>query len=305
MAIQSMFDLQQEENNADRMAYIDFKLRFTGSINRLDLTHMFGLKEAAASKMMKAYSEMRPGNMDYDRRERANTILRETFHPLLDIDAEIALGMLANGFNKNKLLNTPEISYYRLGRIRNQLNIRNVERITRAISGEYSITCAYISKSSKDHNKRELLPLNVIFDGKTWIFRAFDIKDKKFKNFNFARAKDVEENIHRKIKPNEKLSEDKAWITEIPLLLVPHPKLNSHQKQALINDFAMKDEKLIISEKAALIWILNRIWNVDTRKKSQIDSDKRSENTFNFWLSNKDMVEAVIDNLELNYELNI
>jgi hypothetical protein len=303
MSIQSIFDLASEEkNSAIRLAYIDFKLRFSGFINRSDLHNMFGLKEAAASKLMSLYAEKTDKkNMVYDHKLRANVIKLDTFAPLLTLSSEKALGMLANGFNKNKIYETPELPYTRIGQIPNQLDIENVERITRAMAGGYSITCDYMSASSKNHSSRELVPLTLLFDGINWIFRAYYRNESKFRNFNFSRALNVKENIDSSKMPNEDLSQDKEWTTQVPLLLIPHPSLDDNDKETLVADFGLKDSKLIITERLALIWLLQKQWKIDNRSLESIAKDRRvdSATKFNFLLSNQEMITAVKETIGL------
>ena len=45
-------------NTADRLAYIDFMLRFTGIVKRSDIGEMFNLSDAAASKVLADYSNI-------------------------------------------------------------------------------------------------------------------------------------------------------------------------------------------------------------------------------------------------------
>ena len=99
---------------ADRLSYIDFLLQFKGSLSRADLTSFFGIKEASASQVISEYRELRPNNVEYDRRQGKNVILYSTFSPLIEISAENGLGMLANGFNKTKLSEMPLIEYERI-----------------------------------------------------------------------------------------------------------------------------------------------------------------------------------------------
>ncbi|MEZ8137952.1 WYL domain-containing protein [Vibrio splendidus] len=302
MSIQSLLELEAgDKNSAIRLAYIDFKLRFSGFINRSDLNSMFGLKEAASSKLMSLYTEKtEKKNMVYDHKIRANVIKLDTFEPLLHINSEKALGMLANGFNKNKIYETPELPYTRIGQIPNQLQIENVERITRAMAGGYSITCDYMSASSENHSSRELVPLTLLFDGINWIFRAYYRNENKFRNFNFSRALNVKENSDSHKAPHEELTEDKEWTTQVPLLLIPHPSLENKAKETLVADFGLKDSKLIITERLALIWLLKSQWKIDDRCAEELNNDRRLKaNKFNFLLSNQDMIEAVKDTLNL------
>lgn len=87
--------------------------------------------------------------------------------------------MLANGFNSNKLFGVTELSYEKIGKIPNRLNLEEVAMITRAISGKYSIFRNYLSNNSTKHDERNLVPLAIMYDGTSWMFRAFDRFEKK------------------------------------------------------------------------------------------------------------------------------
>lgn len=299
----TFLQLQNEDKNADRMAYIDFKIRFTGFINRSDLTSMFGLASAAASNMMAKYLELRPGNMEYDRKLRANTIT-DKYKPLLSIDADTALGMLANGFNKNKLTDNPIVPYSRIGYIDNPLDTDAVAKITRAMARGYAISTKYYSKSSGDYDKRTILPTALLFNGKDWMFRAFCKKNKgvgKFKFFNFARALKVEEEFEHLRTSQEDISQDKMWNTQIPLLLIPHPDRNEKDIKIIKYDFGFHGEsKLIKTERAAFIYMLKHQWMIDDRtdEKKEEDRKKNLKPYYNFELSNRDMVKILLESLD-------
>lgn len=297
-------DLKAEDVSlAERMAYIDFKLQFTGTINRSDLKNMFGLAEAASSKMMKMYTDRFPGNMVYDRKKRANTIISDTFKPFLDLSADTALGMLANGFNKNKILTEPVLPYARIGIPNSHLDVNNVACVTRAIAGGYSIIAKYFSANSKGESWREIFPLAIFFNGKTWSFRGCCKKDNPqsaFKNFDFARVKEVNANEDNKISNEESLSNDRMWNTQVPLLLIPHPSLPEDQQNIIKMDFGfMHDTKLIVYERAALVYVMTKLWQIDDRTDDAIDKDSRCDNLqYQFKLTNQDMINVVIKDLE-------
>ncbi|MEF1336715.1 transcriptional regulator, partial [Vibrio rotiferianus] len=102
-----------------RLAYIDFKLFFTGHVSRADLNEVFGIAEAASSRALTEYSALRPKN----KVQKTNTIIRDSFNPLIEFDAEQALGMLAHGFNSNMRFNEAELTYEGIGKIPNRLNV--------------------------------------------------------------------------------------------------------------------------------------------------------------------------------------
>ncbi|EGQ9917452.1 TPA: WYL domain-containing protein [Vibrio parahaemolyticus] len=282
-------------SHAERLAYIDFKLRFTGFIRRADLKEEFGLAEAAATRMISLYREYREENLVHDRSNKLNVINLEKYTPLIPIGAEQALGMLAHGFNKNKLAGRPILQYRKIGVVKNQLDVDEVARITRAISNEKAIECCYISGSSDKHLPRDLVPLAILYDGKNWIFRAFDrseTKKYKFKNFNFARAtkvKPIEQDDGNTFQ-YERLSEDTHWNTPLPLFLELHNELNDEQRASIRRDFGMlpDEDELYLTESAALVWILTKLWNID------VGNPEESDLFFKFSLKNREMIKPYL-----------
>ena len=77
--------VQEKGNQADRLAFIDFKLRYTGIIKRSDIGEMFNIGNAAASKAISDYNDVRPNNFQYDTKTKLNTIKRDSYEPLLNL----------------------------------------------------------------------------------------------------------------------------------------------------------------------------------------------------------------------------
>lgn len=265
-------DLVQKYNTqrAERFAYIDFVLRFMGGINRSDLLEFFGIGDAAASKEISEYKKLRPENVEYDRVLRKNVLLQTTFKPLLEIDAEVALGMLANGFNKNKLYDRPMLPYQRVGATPKHLDTDLISKVTRAIHSRTAIKCKYLSKSSDNYDERILLPTSFIYNGQTWLFRAFDRnnnnpKSRKFKFFAFSRVLNVEEMDSESALPSETIEQDSDWHLIVPLQLTLHPSLKEKEKLTLIQDFGLNDEshEFTYTEKAVLVYFLVKNWKID------------------------------------------
>ncbi len=273
---------------AERLAYIDFMLTYLGTINRSDLKNFFGIAEAAASKAIAEYKNLRAKNVEYNRVLRANSLLRDTFEPLLSVDSEVALGMLANGFNKNKLTENRLINYKRVGNSYTKVSSSDVGKVTRAIHGQYAIECVYASANSNNHETRILFPSAIFNDGVSWRFRAFDrnnVSEKSgYKCFNFSRLDEVKERIKDLPKTSESHGKDKDWHEVVPVHLSLHPNLDKNQKFALRKDFGLTDDKndFIQTEKAALVYFLLETWKVDT---GTIPSKKVP---YNFYLENPD-----------------
>ena len=64
-----------------RLAFIDFRLRWEGRINRSDLTDFFGISVPQASLDISRYMEFAPQNLQYDRSARVYLATPE-FRPL-------------------------------------------------------------------------------------------------------------------------------------------------------------------------------------------------------------------------------
>ena len=284
------FHLLKEQNTlqrAERLTYIDFRLRFMGTINRSDLTALFGIADAAASKEISEYKELRPKNVEYNRAQRANTILRDTFSPLINIDSETALGMLANGFSKNKLVDNPSIPYQRVGLFPKKLKPEIISKITRSIHCRTAINCTYVSGSSRNHSPRKLFPTAIFYDGHSWKFRAFHRHDdpgkSMFKCFNFSRVIDVDELSSENAKEFETLEKDKDWNFTIPLHLKIHPEINNEQLKGIKEDFGLSEDEneLIVTEKAALFYFLKKHWAIDCGEVPSRDG------YYSFYLNNR------------------
>lgn len=282
-----------------RLAYVDFKLFFTGRVNRTDLKNAFGIAEASASRVLTEYSRQRPNN----KTQKANTIIRSSFEALNPMDADIALDMLANGFNSNKVFGITELAFEKIGRIPSQLNVYDVAMITRAISGKYSITCNYLSENSSNHRRRVIVPLAIMHDGTSWMFRGYDRSDtngRNFKNFHFARVRNVvEEHQSKDMKQleHEDLSQDKLWNLRLPLVLNIHASLSEEGRRKVRADFGIPEDRdeLFVTERAAFRWILEKKWYIDARSNSQkIEDSKNGANRFyKFELTNLNMIEQM------------
>jgi hypothetical protein len=292
------FDSLQRERgvkDAERLAYIDFFLRFKGTLSRNDLTSFFGLKEAAASQTISQYRELRPLNVEYHRGIGKNAILRSSFEPLIEIEAEMALGMLANGFNKNKLLDDCLLPYARIGNSPKKLNVDLVSKVTRAICEKSAISCKYFSATSNNHGERVLFPTAIFYDGISWMFRAFhkDMNTHRglFKCFDFSRLVSVDELHTLYAEKGEDLEGDADWHLTTPIILKVHPHLSDEQKKVLRYDFdiSQDSDELAITTKAVLFYYLVKQWKIDVRTELvDVEKIKKEEqNYYNFHLQNR------------------
>lgn len=280
--------INEDYDLALRLAFIDFRLFFTGILSRSDIINEFAVSEITATRILNEYKKIRPGNLLYNNKNKKFTMSNE-FIPLIDISAEDALDMLASGFDKNKVLRGRKIVVFeRIGIYMPPLDKVNVAKITRAIFNKTKIKCYYNSIRSGDDSERKLSPLVILFDGRNWIFRAYqeDSKTKiNYKNFNFARVEKVEE-LTEVINNEFDLNYDDLWGKFLPVELEINPILGDDVKNEIRRDYNIPDgkDKILFTERAAFLWIIFNEWSVDFQQKNH--------DGFKFILNNAEMLRS-------------
>lgn len=281
------FEQKHGVQKAERMAFIDFQLGFTGTIKRSDITEQFGVADSAASKEIAEYKKLVPGNVDYDRVLRTNAITNN-YKPLLKISAEQGLGMLGNGFNKNLFIERPLAPYERVGTFPKLLSVDPVMAVTRALSNKVALKCKYLTANSQNYGERLLIPTSIFYDGKTWMFRAFHRESDMFKNFNFARILEAEVLQQVEAQGKETLEADADWNTKIPLILRLHPSLSETEQLVVRKDFGIPDDEREFTyfERPALVYYLIENWEIDISK----NPSKKSKGGFKLHLPMSEML---------------
>ncbi|ELA8470392.1 TPA: WYL domain-containing protein [Vibrio alginolyticus] len=286
-------DLIEEIGNqskAVRLAFIDFKVRFSGRIYRTEIVDEFGVSEPLATKDLNEYKQLTQQNNIHP---KSHQIKLDTYSPLVSIDARKALEMHFEGFCRHKLHNHESPYYKRACDLKTDLDPNAVAVITRAITDRKRVVGEYISANSDNRNIRTLEPSTVFFDGLNWVFRAKDIKEDSnhsiFKSFHFSRFESIRPTNEDSL---SSVNDDSEWNTLIPIQLSLHPNLDDKGKEAIRIEFGMgNDEDLVVVEKAVFAWSLLERWSVDSgTTPCKIPTEA---NRFNFYLKNADMLRHV------------
>ena len=242
-----------------RLAYIDFKLLFSGWVTRYEIVSRFELGLAAASRDIALYKEHAPSNMDYDNVNK-KYLIKSSFKPLFTHDPRKTLIKLANnisdGYDAINDVQFPIESP-------SQLNIPDifvVARLSQAIINQKAVSIIYTSLSSGSA-AREIVPHSIVDNGLRWHVRAFDRKSQSFRDFVLTRISKVTIKDSA-VEPNENKQEDHQWTRMMPLQIVPHPN-NVKHPTAIELDFGMERGMLELNVRAAMAGYLLRRWNVD------------------------------------------
>ncbi|NMM40577.1 WYL domain-containing protein [Pseudoalteromonas arctica] len=249
-----------------RLAYIDFKLYFTGMVTRSEIVSHFELGLAAATRDLKFYKDNAPNNMAYDNVEKKYFITTQ-FKPIFKHDARRTLIKLANnisdGFDSIGDTSFPIESPSPL----NVPDIDIIAKLSQAIINHKPISVIYTSLSSGS-GARELVPHSIVDNGLRWHLRAYDRKSKSFRDFVLTRITKVTIQA-QKSSPEEDKLEDHQWMRMVPLQIVPHPN-NVKHPTAIKLDFGMEKGVLEVNVRAAMAGYLLRRWNVDCSESGSL-----------------------------------
>ena len=249
-----------------RLAYIDFKLYFSGMVTRSEIVSHFELGLAAATRDLKFYKDNAPENMAYDNVEKKYFITTQ-FKPIFKHDARRTLIKLANnisdGFDSIGDTSFPIESPSPL----NVPDIDIIAKLSQAIINQKPISVIYTSLSSGS-GARELVPHSIVDNGLRWHLRAYDRKSKSFRDFVLTRITKVTIQAQTPSPEEDKL-EDHQWMRMVPLQIIPHPN-NVKHPTAIKLDFGMEKGMLEVNVRAAMAGYLLRRWNVDCSESASL-----------------------------------
>lgn len=268
---------------AERLAFIDFRLMFLGAVSRQDLTERFGISEPAATRDLATYREARPDNLEYSHAERTY-LTSDCFIPLFEHSGEDALTMIAHGHFALPRRDRKPMLRCDLPTQLDHPSASVVAVITRAINRGRVISIDYRSHSS-GKTRRQIVPFAVVDNGLRWHIRAFDRRRSRFTDFVIARVSNsrIEDS---EVHDAERWEQDIQWNRIVELELVPHPK-RPHAETPVF-EYQMRDGVLKLRLRAAVAGYFLRRWNVDCSADHRLEG-----NEYQLWLRNREALYGV------------
>lgn len=265
-----------------RLEFIDFRLRWEGKLNRVDLTKHFAISVPQASLDIAKYLELAPTNMAYDKSARVY-VASDTFR---------ALYASSNASQYlNELLTTqtgllgPEASFVGWrpsmdlvptpGR---QLNSDTLAELVAAIRESRAVSVLYQSMTQEEPQPRAVSPHAIAHDGFRWHVRVYCHLRNQYRDFVIARILEIHPSDAVYVEP----AEDKQWTNVVKLVLVPNPELSGAHKRVIELDYGMVGGKVVLECRQTLLFYALKHLGLDqlTRgnpKAHQIVLENRSE----------------------------
>lgn len=247
-----------------RLAFIDMRLQYEGRINRSDLIDFFEISTPQASADLGLYQSLAQTNMKYDPRNRVYVALPE-FSPLYGRTA--ATGYLDEIQRLAREVITTSESF--VGYVpptgvvatpARAIDAAEVATLVQAIRDRLALRVRYQSMDHPTAVPYILSPHALGFDGLRWHVRAWCHTRKLFRDFAIGRLEiDGSASEIECIDP----AKDRGWTTNVPVVLVPHPKLSAGQRKVVMRDYGMTQGRLTLNCRKAMLFYTLRHLNLE------------------------------------------
>lgn len=260
--------LTVEINSAQkkRLAHIDFRVNYLGSVGRNDLINRYAIKEAAATRDIAEYRKLAPDNLDYDGVSK-RYVRSEKFKPLFEFTSIQVLTALSQGLGEDFVGLQKQFVFCEAPAQLQTPSIKILSVISRAIHQKRVVNIKYRSIDS-GVTLREIVPFALVNNGLRWHVRAYDRRRSIFIDFVLTRISDPQI-VSGEIGEYETKDADIQWNRIVELELTAHPRLE--HPETIEFDYGMENGCLRVNVRAAIAGYLMRLWNVDCSKDHHLD----------------------------------
>ena len=271
-----------------RLHYIEMMAWYTGVVTRSDVARAFGLSDPAATKDLKLYSDLAPGNLVYNH-SVFGFVPGEGFSAVFaDLSPAVALPIIAANlavasgpYGSELIYGLPAASLPLPARLPSQ---QTLAQITRAIHGGRKLRVSYRSLSDRDKRAERMLePHSLVNNGLRWHVRAYNGETCDFRDFVLSRIVAAE----CLDKPAESgMQYDDDWVESVDLQLAPHSGLDAPKRESLLLDYGASGEIIEVKVRRALLGYVLQQLNVDTTPDHSMNP-----NAYQLMLLNRDEIE--------------
>lgn len=280
-----------------RLEFIDFKLFWEGQINRSDIQNRFGVSVPQASNDLKEYIESAPENLNYDHKQK-RYFASCTFKPaFLNPDSDNYLWQMRDDVAAMSGVDStwvPDLPIHDIVWMpRRNISPHILQQVLAGVRSEKAIEIFYQSMSSDTPSWRSITPHAFAFDGMRWHVRAFCHKSGRYKDFLLSRVQKTRQSSEKPVTG----AQDSVWHEFFTVTLKPHPKLSESQAGAVALDYGMKDMRLNVKVRLALLYyFLRRLGLTD----SEEDGSNHKEQ--HVVIANKAETRKAME--RINYDIN-
>lgn len=271
-----------------RLQYIEVMAWYTGVVTRSDVARAFGLSDPAATKDLKLYGDLAPGNLVYNHSvfgfvpgEGFAAVFAD-LTPAAVLPVVAANLAVANGpYGDECIYGLPTASLPLPARLPGP---QTLSQITRAIHGRRKLRVGYRSLSQREGGtERVLEPHTLVNTGLRWHVRAYSEDTCDFRDFVLSRITGAH-CLEAPAESGEQYDDD--WVESVSLVLAPHAGLDADRRESLLLDYGASGAVIEVSVRRALLgYVLQRL-SVDTTPDHSMNP-----NVYQLMLLNRDEIE--------------
>jgi len=271
-----------------RLQYIEILAYYGGAVTRSDVARAFGLSDPAATKDLKLYNDLAPGNLQYNHAV-FGFVPSEGFTPAFaDLSPAAVLPVIAANlavaggpYGAERIYGLPTASLPLPARLPQAAVLA---QITRAIRGRRKLRVSYRSLSERDSDAARIIePHTLVDNGLRWHVRAYGVDTCDFRDFVLSRFAGAE-CLAEPAESGEAYDDD--WVETVTLLLAPHAKLDEAKRKSLLLDYGAAGEVIEIAVRRALLGYLLQRLRVDTTLDHSL-----TPSAYQLMLLNRDEIE--------------
>lgn len=263
---------------AQRYEFIEWRVYWTGRVNRKDLETRFQISTPQASIDLREYQEAAQGNIEYNGSEKAY-MPTPNFRPVfLKLSPErylLQLQAIKSGAVRKRdtwFDDLPPVDT--IPAIAREPHAYVLRAVLQAIETRSSIDIYYRSLTST--GRRTICPHALVSDGNRWHCRAYSVERGEFRDYVLGRILSFWPLEPCEIDP----SDDLEWTTEIELKLRTHPHLSDEQRETIKHDLLMDDGQLRLKMRLAVAFYFVKRHNLD------LQDDGLPASRLQIWLDN-------------------
>jgi hypothetical protein len=271
-----------------RLQYIEIMAWYAGVVTRSDVARAFGQSDPAATKDLKLYNDLAPGNLVYNH-SVFGFVPADGFaavfadpSPAAVLPIIAANLAVANGpYGGQLIYGLPTATLPLPARLPTAATLA---QITRAIHARRKLSVSYRSLSGCDSLAPRLLePHTLVNTGLRWHVRAYSEDTCDFRDFVLSRVASAE-CLDAPAESGEQYDDD--WVEWVDLRLAPHVGLDAARRESLLHDYGASGDTIEVNVRRALLgYVLQRLGVDTTRDRSQ------NPNAYQLMLLNRDEIE--------------
>ena len=271
-----------------RLQYIEIVAWYCGVVTRSDIARAFGLSDPAATKDLKLYNDLAPGNLAY-RHSVFGFVPAEGFSAVFaDLAPAAVLPMVAANlavasgpYGAQSIYGLPTASLPLPARLPSR---HVLAQITRAVHGRRKLRITYRSLSQSGHNATRVIEPHTLVDtGLRWHVRAYGEDSCDFRDFVLSRILAAE---CLETGAESAAQYDDDWVEEVVLRLAPHQGLDVARRASLLLDYGANGDVVEVTVRRALLGYLLQRLSIDTTADHSLNPS-----AYQLMLLNRDEVE--------------